>query len=231
MAKTTSRPIPPKAPSGSGRTSPAVLFERYKKPALVVAAVAVAGIAALSARGKGTTAGPTYTGANQTAGSTGYTAAPGSAYDSTASDVYNAIQPQIEALQRAWEARQSEAPTPVPGPAPAPSSYEDGYYRRAGSQALFRWFNGVLDFITNPEYLALGTPKHTDLPQDDPLWNSPTVGYIPTGSLPGQTPAAPKPAPPAPAPTAPAPVLPAPARPIAAALPTPPRTTTPTKVR
>ena len=51
-------------------------------------------------------------GVSQSAG--GYT----DAYDSTASDVYNALQPQLEELSRLWD----KTPTPIPVPAaPTPA--------------------------------------------------------------------------------------------------------------
>lgn len=91
----------------------------------------------------GLTDAPTYSGTvgyssgSQTSGATGY--------DSTASDVYNAIQPQIEELQgtaewlrERWDAEQADTPpTPVPTPVPAgPKDYGDA--RRNAIANIYR---------------------------------------------------------------------------------------------
>jgi len=109
-------PRPPQAPKAppAGGTSPSALFERYKVAILAVAGLAVAGLAVLSSRSKTSTSPGTYSGENQAAGTSGY--------DSTASDVYNAIQPQLEYLSRLYEQRQGAAPIPTPAPTPTPTT-------------------------------------------------------------------------------------------------------------
>lgn len=98
------------APLTAGK-SPAATFERYKVPILAAAGLAVAGLAFVTSR-SATPTPATSTAEGQVSGTTGY--------DSTASDVYNAIQPQLEHLQRLWDERQeTTAPTPTPAPPPA----------------------------------------------------------------------------------------------------------------
>lgn len=61
-----------------------------------------------------------------TAYSAGGQVAGASGYDSSASDVYNAIQPQIEALSNQLDKiQQSPIPVPVPDPVPAPDVDDD----------------------------------------------------------------------------------------------------------
>lgn len=110
-------------------------------------------------RPAGTSATPSY-----------YTAT--GAYDSTATDIYNAIQPQLEEL------RTIASKIPVPGsettPAEAPSM-PNGYYQAAGDQAVFKYDDGNLDFLTFGEYQALGSPAYTQVSRDDPFWGKSKV--------------------------------------------------------
>ncbi|MBN9327809.1 MAG: hypothetical protein BGO38_07900 [Cellulomonas sp. 73-145] len=97
---------------------------KNKTPLMALGAVAVAGLA-WRARSQAKTPGSSGTTYSTGAGSTSptpYSYAPtsgGTSYDSTASDVYNAIQPELEQLQRLYSS------VPVPGtpttPAPSPS--------------------------------------------------------------------------------------------------------------
>jgi hypothetical protein len=83
------------------------------------ARTAKASSSAAPAAAAGTSAVPSsYSVGTQTAGATGY--------DSTASDVYNAIQPQLEQLRNLWSNNQS-SPIPVPAApaAAAPSTNQD----------------------------------------------------------------------------------------------------------
>jgi hypothetical protein len=93
-------------------------FEKNKKPLAILGAVAVAGLAVVarrkSAMGSATSTGSTSTSSTTPAAATRYGASTQQgAYDSTGSDVYNALQPQIEQLQQL--ARQ----IPVAGATPA----------------------------------------------------------------------------------------------------------------
>lgn len=90
-----------------------------QKPIAIAGAVGVAGLALLKKKAGGGTASVDATAAS--AGTWGTQAAPqGAAYDSTSSDVYNAISPQIEALARNQDAITSaleklkQIPTPAP---------------------------------------------------------------------------------------------------------------------
>lgn len=112
-----------------------------------------------------------------------YTGAGGTAYDSTSSDVYNAIQPQLEALQALYDrlpipgtaTEPAPAPTPAPTTAPAPSV--QGYYRRAGSDKVYEArSDGTLDWIDSAEWDSAGQPKPVDLAPTDSLWNRKVVG-------------------------------------------------------
>lgn len=143
---------------------------RNKVP-LGAAGAGVVVLLALRARNKG--AGPSQgvdvagTRPGSTGYSAGYQAGP---YDSSAADLYNAIQPEIEALRRRIEGQDAQTPpTPIP-------EQPTGYYRRAGSNSIYRFIEGKLDWIDAPEYTALGAPSFTTLPVDDTLWTSPLVG-------------------------------------------------------
>lgn len=102
--------------------------------------------------------------------SSGYTAP----NDSTGSDVYNAIQPQLEAL------KQLMTPTASPIPVPAVPQHAAGYYRPAGETGIFRYDEaGQLDWLNGPQYAALGSPAYTDVSPDDAMWKSPSLGVNP----------------------------------------------------
>ena len=153
------------APASSGGTLRGA-FTRNKTLFGVLGAVAVVGLALLtrkrstSASGTATTSGTTPATSTITAG-TAY-----QPYDSSSADLYNAIQPQIEALQRL--AQTTPAPTSTP-------SVPDGYYQAAGDAAIWKVANGKLDFLTQPEAVALGYPTPTIVSKDDPMWTMPVA--------------------------------------------------------
>lgn len=102
-------------------------FEKNKVPILAAAGAGVVGLG-LYAKKKKAAGGPAAAGTSasaggQTAGMTG-----GAAYDSSASDLYGAIQPQLESLGAQLTSLQNlygtQPPTPVPAPTanPTPSS-------------------------------------------------------------------------------------------------------------
>lgn len=105
-----------------------------------------------------------YSAGGQTAGIGGY--------DSTSSDVYNAIQPQLEALQRLYDQIPVPSPSSTAGPA---STVQDGYYQPAGEPGIFSVKNGVLEWLSQPEYEALGAPARQIVTKADPVWSLP--GY------------------------------------------------------
>ena len=141
-------------------------FTRNKTLLGVIGAVAVVGLA-LVTRKKTAAASGAASPAGSAAGTSTITA--GSAYqpyDSSSADLYNAIQPQIEALQRLAQT----TPTPT-----APPSVPDGYYQAAGDAAIWKLSNGKLDFLTQPEAVALGYPNPTVVSKDDPMWTLPVA--------------------------------------------------------
>lgn len=86
---------------------------------------------AVSAGGRASSTPAFYSTGGQTSGASGY--------DSTASDVYNAIQPQLEELGRMLEEARNPAPIPVPVPEAEPPSY--GTSRR---NAIAEWYRDIL---------------------------------------------------------------------------------------
>lgn len=119
-------------PAAAARAGSAQLQQwvtAHRVPVLGTAAAAVAGLALLMRRrtGRGVTATGS-TAAPAIGGTTAYT--PG-VYDSTASDLYNTLQPMLEQLQRGQEAladlygsdpRYVPPPTSTPGTYPAPGA-------------------------------------------------------------------------------------------------------------
>ncbi len=91
----------------------------------------------------------------------------GGAYDSTASDIYNAIQPQLEELRDLW----GQIPVPGTPTTPTTSPYANGYYQAPGDSAIFKYDDGNLDFLTFGEYQALGAPAYAQVSKDDPFWS------------------------------------------------------------
>jgi len=75
------------------------------------------------------------------------------AYDSTASDLYATISPQLEALSQQFS-KATDAPVPVP--TPTVPKITPGYYQRAGSTAVYyQDASGRLDLINKKEGDAL----------------------------------------------------------------------------
>lgn len=114
-------------------------FNKNKKPLAILGAVGVAGLAVVarrrSAMGSTGSTVPTSTSSTTPAATARYGASTQQAYDSTGSDVYNALQPQIEQLQQL--ARQ----IPVPGTTPATAAPADpGDPRRAQIVADYQTF-------------------------------------------------------------------------------------------
>lgn len=108
---------------------PAVL-EKNKAAAAGVGAVAVVGFALYAKRkgaGSSTNAGAALSAGSQTAAASG-----GAAYDSSTSDLYNALEPQLEAIGNQLDQMQGPKtipapapPAPAPAPAPAPVLHGD----------------------------------------------------------------------------------------------------------
>jgi len=102
------------------------------KAVLGVAGAAI--VAALAWRSRSAKASAAAPGASTGLASygAGYQTSAATGYDSTASDVYNAIQPQVENMQRAFEEWQAATPpTPVPAdPIPDVPAFKWGDSRR-----------------------------------------------------------------------------------------------------
>lgn len=147
----------------------------HKGPLGIAGALVVAGLALYarkrSALAKAGSPGGTTSSSTSGATSAGTYSAYGQTvpYDSSATDVYNQLQPQIEALQ------QMSRNIPVSSAPTAASDLPDGYYQAAGDQAIFKAKNGTLDFLTQPEAVALGYPTPTIVSKDDPMWKAPVL--------------------------------------------------------
>jgi hypothetical protein len=180
-------------------------FEANKVPILATAAAGVVGFALWNKRKNAGGSAPADASAGgQTAGMTG------GAYDSSASDLYGAIQPQLESLGTQVSSLQDKlGSVPVakpPAATPAkPPAYKAGYYKAAGTDLTYYYNGSTLDWLSKAEGHALGvnaTGKNAAqvklLPVDATLWNSKYVGTGPqVTKLPSNlTPKpAPKPAP------------------------------------
>jgi hypothetical protein len=112
MAPGTRNPPAPSGPPAraGGAGGLAGWFATHKTQAYIGGAAAAGGLALLAkrkaAKGSGTTPGTVQ-------------AANGATYDSTASDVYNSIEPQLEALQRMFYSLQAVPGSTNPVPAGA----------------------------------------------------------------------------------------------------------------
>lgn len=145
------------------------------KTALGVAGAVLVGALALRARSKtGTSsavAAPATTTAGVSATPSYYTAGNGAAtgYDSTASDVYSAIQPQIEQLNTVVGSLAKTVPVPSTSP--------QGFYRAAGSQAVYQAnADGTRTWLDRGQYDALGDPQVQDIARNDPIFSRPLTG-------------------------------------------------------
>jgi hypothetical protein len=139
----------------------------------------------------GATAASTTFPAGSSATPSYYTAG-GSAYDSTASDIYNAIQPQLESVGSAVDkltelyrsipvpgtpTTPAEAPIvsdpfPISAPRPSVDPTLQGVYARTGTQALYAAMSdGTRNYLDSAGWDAIGQPKPTYLAADNPLWS------------------------------------------------------------
>jgi hypothetical protein len=177
-------------------------FATHKTAVLGAGAAGVAGLA-LYQRKKGTaTDGAGIAGSSPAAavvqGSTAATG--GGSYDSSAYDVYSAMQPQMEQLAQALADQTgggagsvSSAPKPSASsttpskPAPA-KTYSTGYYRTAGTNmTYYQDSKGNLDWLSAAEGKALGfggrnQPKVHLVPVDSTFWDN--RKYLGTGPKP-----------------------------------------------
>jgi hypothetical protein len=150
------------------------LFEQHKKSLAIGGAAVVGGLALLQARKKGDpAAAPAGFGPGAAAGSMlptsgGRTSGTYAVANTSATDAYNAMQPQFEALQRQVE-RQSQNAIPVPKP-PA-----DGIYRNSLTGGIYQVTQGFRDALTPQEWHALGWPQFIETPNDSPVWKSTTL--------------------------------------------------------
>jgi hypothetical protein len=150
-------------------------FEKNKKPLAIFGAVSVAGLAVVarrrSAMGTATSTASTSTSSTTPAAAAKYGATTQQAYDSTGSDVYNALQPQIEQLQQL--ARQ----IPVAGATGTPAATPTSFARKPGTQAVYGVLpDGTRQWETASQWAGLGAPGFLDVQATDPLWSAPVVG-------------------------------------------------------
>lgn len=94
-------------------------FENNKP---VVVGGALAGVVGLALWRKKNGGGQADAGAALSAGSQTAAASGGAAYDSSASDLYGAIQPQLEAIGQQLSQLQNPKPSTIPAPKPAPKT-------------------------------------------------------------------------------------------------------------
>ena len=153
------------------------------KTPLAIGGVVVVGLLAWRARSQSAASASTpAAGTIVTSGTTplsGYSSGSqtyaSSPYSSTASDVYNSLQPTLEQILN----NQTKTPIPVPAPPASPASqgFTPGYYRRAGTQAVYNLDQaGNLGWISLPEYKDLGAPAVTAVPINSTLWSAPLIG-------------------------------------------------------
>lgn len=178
MSETTAAPPRP----GVG-----AFVQQHKVPLGIAGAAAVAGLALLN-RGKADESKPVVS--TITTNPQGPGGVPGTGYagvyDSTGSDVYNALQPQLESIgsyldrvskrldetpipvpgappaAKAPEPTPAAAPAPVPTPAPS-SSYNSGYVVQQYAQSTPTWTAGTI--VTG--YTSDGTPQRTAFDSSD----------------------------------------------------------------
>lgn len=180
-------------------------FAAHKTAVLGAGAAGVAGLA-LYQRKKGTaTDGAGIAGSSPAAavvqGSTAATG--GGTYDSSAYDVYSAMQPQMEQLAQALADQTgggagsvSSAPKPSAS-STTPSKPKTGYYRAAGTNLTYYQDSaGNLDWLSKAEGRSLGfggknAPHVSVVPVDSKFWDN--RKYLGTGPkptlLPSKTPA------------------------------------------
>lgn len=148
-------------------------IERNKKGLAIAGAAGVAGLALLNKSKKG--AAPTTGPAGDALGTGSQYGlgmpATGGVYDSSSSDAYNAIQPQLESLGRMLEAATKTAP---PIPVTTPPAYADGFYRNSTSGAIYQLNRGVLDWLNPKEWAAFGGGANpvVEVTRDNRFWGA-----------------------------------------------------------
>jgi hypothetical protein len=158
-------------------------FRANRGPILGVAAAGVAGLALLRRkRAGGNTAAPLSPGASYSAGAQ-IAGTTGGVYDSSASDVYGVVGPQLEALSKQLNAVASAKPKPAPTPVPKTTvpKVNPGYYQVAGGTTVYYVSaSGARDWITPTEGKALfpttaSKKKITQVAVDNGLWKKTTL--------------------------------------------------------
>jgi hypothetical protein len=157
--------------------NPAALsaWAQQNKTAILLAGAGVAVTLGVRARSSSKPEEPAPNGGAMVAGSS--TGAPVpvagyAAYDSSASDLYNAVQPGMEAIGQMvarLEQQQSATPTPVPAP-----EFSAGYYQNAETRGLYHVDEvGNRDHITADEWAFLsrsGAPAVNTVPGGSAFW-------------------------------------------------------------
>jgi hypothetical protein len=165
------------APAGGGKNLGA-WFEQ-NKPLALGGAAAVVVVLALVSRSRGGGEADTTAGATVSPGdsfSAGGQVA-GGAYDSTASDLYSSLSPELSSISASLEKLNGTGTPATPVPAAPKVKRADGIYKIAGddSNKLFKVSNGTIDYISHDEYYAMGNTNKTVrnyVSKDDPMWNS-----------------------------------------------------------
>lgn len=149
----------------------AALFAKHKTAILGGSAAAVAGLALVSRK----KAGGDVASSGPSAGATIPAAAVvpgGGSYDSSAYDVYSALQSELGPLLD--QARKANSVITAPAPTSSPLlGYKPGLYRRSGTTQIFQLSaDGTLDYLTLDEHkkLVQSGQKVTDVSKDNNFW-------------------------------------------------------------
>lgn len=149
-------------PAPAGGNSAAAWFEKNKTVALGggVAVVVVLALVSRSRSGEAATGtGGAAAPASQSLSAGGQVA--GGVYDSTASDLYSALSPELSSISQSLEKLNGSGTpaTPVPAaPKPLTRTFADGFYRVAGEDTIYRVGAGGTqrDWLAYNEATALG---------------------------------------------------------------------------
>jgi hypothetical protein len=145
------------------------LFAQHKSTLAIGGAVVVGGLALMQARKRDAAAGGPATVGASTGGAMPYSSPAIAGYatmDTTSSDLYSSLQPQIEYLQRLAERQAEEQGAAIPVAAPKadprlvnPAALlKSGFYKKAGSSTIYKVNSGKIDQLTKAEAKEL-VPK------------------------------------------------------------------------
>jgi hypothetical protein len=144
------------------------LFTKHKTAVFGVAAVGVTGVALLHRKKAGAAAagGPSTSPAG-TIPAAAVVPGAGGGYDSSAYDVYSALQSQLAPI---LEQQRRNSVTTAPSPT-ASDLFKPGFYRNAAGKGIYQLdTQGNRDLLTPVEYRALGRPAATAVAKDSTFW-------------------------------------------------------------